>query len=163
VVEPADDNPGVIAPPPLIAAATLIIGLILDQIAPAFILTVLVSFRVRPVIGILLIGAGAALAIVAERTFRRIGTNVPPWKPTLNLAVGGVYAHVRNPMYVGMGLIIAGLAIVFASDWTLFLLVPAALMLHFGVVLREEKYLEAKFGDTYRRYRERVPRYGWPS
>ena len=50
-----------------------------------------------------------------------------------------------------------------ASDWTLVLLVPAALILHFGVVTREERYLEAKFGESYRTYMSKVPRYGLPS
>jgi protein-S-isoprenylcysteine O-methyltransferase Ste14 len=69
----------------------------------------------------------------------------------------------RNPMYVGGVLIIAGLAIGLGSDWTLIMLVPTAAVLHYGVVLREERYLERKFGAAYREYREAVSRYGWPS
>jgi protein-S-isoprenylcysteine O-methyltransferase Ste14 len=65
-------------------------------------------------------------------------------------------------MYVGLGLLVAGIAIALASDWTLVMLVPAALVLHFGVVLREERYLAAKFGEDYLDYKARVPRYGWP-
>jgi protein-S-isoprenylcysteine O-methyltransferase Ste14 len=57
---------------------------------------------------------------------------------------------------------IVGIAIVFASEWMLLILIPAAAVLHFGVVLREERYLELRFGDEYRRYRQAVPRYGWP-
>ena len=53
-------------------------------------------------------------------------------------------------MYVGLALIVAGLGIALASDWTLVMLVPAMLLIHFGVVEREERYLEAKFGDAYR-------------
>ena len=41
-------------------------------------------------------------------------------------------------------------------------MLPAAAVMHVGVVKREERYLESMFGDAYRRYRERVPRYGWP-
>jgi protein-S-isoprenylcysteine O-methyltransferase Ste14 len=58
-----------------------------------------------------------------------------------------------------MILFLAGLAIALGSDWMLVLVVPAALILHFGVVKREERYLEAKFGESYRAYMERVPRY----
>jgi protein-S-isoprenylcysteine O-methyltransferase Ste14 len=65
-------------------------------------------------------------------------------------------------MYVGLGLIIGGIGIALASDWILVMLVAAALILHFGVVLREERYLAAKFGAAYTRYCEAVPRYGWP-
>jgi protein-S-isoprenylcysteine O-methyltransferase Ste14 len=65
-------------------------------------------------------------------------------------------------MYVGLGSLVAGIGVGFASDWTLVLLVPAALVIHYGVVLREEAYLVRKFGETYRRYKDAVPRYGWP-
>jgi protein-S-isoprenylcysteine O-methyltransferase Ste14 len=63
-------------------------------------------------------------------------------------------------MYVALILIVAGIAIALGSDWTLVLLVPAALILHFGVVRREERYLAEKFGETYHAYMRRVPRYG---
>jgi protein-S-isoprenylcysteine O-methyltransferase Ste14 len=64
-------------------------------------------------------------------------------------------------MYVGMGLAVLGIVVGFAFEWTLVALIVGALVMHFGVVLREERYLERKFGDEYRRYKESVPRYGW--
>jgi protein-S-isoprenylcysteine O-methyltransferase Ste14 len=64
-------------------------------------------------------------------------------------------------MYLALGLGILAIAFVAASDWTLLMLVPFALLIHFGVVLREERYLRAKFGEEYRRYSERAPRYVW--
>ncbi len=156
------DNPGVIAPPPLIAGATVLLGLILDWVLPAYILIIVLPLEARIVVGVLLIGGGAWLAIMAERAFKAVDTNVPPWKPSLNLAASGPYHYMRNPMYVGTALTIAGIGVALASDWTLVLLVPAGLLLHYGVVLREERYLEAKFGDDYRRFKAAVPRYGWP-
>jgi protein-S-isoprenylcysteine O-methyltransferase Ste14 len=65
-------------------------------------------------------------------------------------------------MYVGGILFLAGLAILLASDWMLVLTIVFAAVLHFGAVRREERYLELKFGNAYRQYRDRVPRYGWP-
>jgi protein-S-isoprenylcysteine O-methyltransferase Ste14 len=59
-------------------------------------------------------------------------------------------------------LFLAGLAVLLASDWMLVMTIVFVPVIHFGVVKREERYLEAKFGDTYRRYKESVPRYGWP-
>jgi protein-S-isoprenylcysteine O-methyltransferase Ste14 len=156
------DNPGVIAPPPLIAGATVLLGLILDWVLPAYILAIILPIEARIVIGVLLVAGGAWLAFAAERAFKAAGTNVPPWKPALNLAASGPYQYMRNPMYVGTALIVAGIGIALASDWTLVLLLPAGLLLHYGVVLREERYLEAKFGDGYRRFKLAVPRYGWP-
>jgi protein-S-isoprenylcysteine O-methyltransferase Ste14 len=156
------DIPGVIVPPPVIALAALLLGLSLDWLLGSYLLWLLLGFGLRLFLGIVLIAGGAALLSLAARLFTRLGTNIPPWKPATALATDGVYRYLRNPMYVGMGLVTAGLALPLASDWTLVLLVPAALLLHYGVVLREERYLERKFGDAYRRYKERVPRYGWP-
>jgi protein-S-isoprenylcysteine O-methyltransferase Ste14 len=59
-------------------------------------------------------------------------------------------------------MMLAGFAVAFASDWTLVMTVVFALVIHFGVVKREERYLEIKFGNAYRSYMLRVPRYGWP-
>jgi len=162
VVEDVVDNPGVIAWPPAIAMATVVLGLALDWLAPVYVLTVVFFFWTRVVIGIAIIAVGLALAAVGDRTFRAIGTNVHPSQPALRLATSGIYSHLRNPMYVGLILMVVGVGIAFASDWTLVLAVPAALVLHHGVVLREERYLERKFGEDYRRYMASVPRYGWP-
>jgi protein-S-isoprenylcysteine O-methyltransferase Ste14 len=156
------DTAGVIAPPPLIALAALLLGLALDWLMPAFLLTVLLTLDVRIVLGVLLAAVGGALAIAGRNTFVRNRTAVNPYRASSALVVSGIYDYVRNPMYVGLAFLLAGLGIGFASDWTLVMLVVAALVIHFGVVKREERYLEAKFGDAYRQYRARVPRYGIP-
>ena len=156
------DNPGVIVPPPLIALATLLLGLALDWLTQTFVLRVLLTFYERLVVGALLVAAGGVFVVVGAGTFRALGTNIPPWQPSLKLATSGIYAWLRNPMYVGLGLLTAGFGIALASDWTLVLLLPAGILLHRYVVLREESYLEETFGDAYRQYKKRVPRYGWP-
>jgi protein-S-isoprenylcysteine O-methyltransferase Ste14 len=158
----ADDTASIIAPPPLIALAAVLIGVALDWLLPAYFLVLLLSLEVRIVLGLLLVAAGAALGISARGGFVRAGTKVNPYKPSRALVTTGVYAHVRNPMYVGMAFIVAGVGIALASDWTLVMLAGAALTVHFGVVEREEAYLAAKFGEPYRQYMLDVPRYGWP-
>ena len=156
------DTAGVIAPPPLLAATAILLGLLLDWLAPAYVLTVLLTAAERIVIGVVLMAAGAALAVPAIRAFRSVGTHVEPWKPALVLATTGIYGYVRNPMYVGLTLLLVGLGIALASDWMLVMTVAFGMTIHFGVVLREERYLEAKFGEPYRQYKARVPRYGVP-
>jgi protein-S-isoprenylcysteine O-methyltransferase Ste14 len=156
------DTAGVIAPPPLIALATLVIGVVGDWLLPLNALASVLNWPARIGIGAVLLLAGGVLVVVGEQAFKQVGTNVKPWRPSLALATTGIYAHLRNPMYVGAMLILTGLAAALASDWMVILLLPTALLLHFGVVRREERYLEAKFGEDYRRYKASVPRYGWP-
>ncbi|MBZ0140294.1 MAG: isoprenylcysteine carboxylmethyltransferase family protein [Pseudorhodoplanes sp.] len=162
MARPVRDNPGVICPPPLIPLAALAGGLVLDWLVPAHLLQILFGLPTRLVAGGVLVVAGFALMLAGSRAFAAARTNIPPWKPALALVTEGVYAYVRNPMYVGFGFVTAGLALALASDWTLALMVPAAIVLHRGVVLREERYLEGKFGAPYRAYKAAVPRYGWP-
>jgi protein-S-isoprenylcysteine O-methyltransferase Ste14 len=128
-------------------------------VSSPFMLRGLFGFWTRVVFGGILIAGGLILASLAIRNFRQAATNVEPWKPSVTLVTTGIYGLMRNPMYTAMMVFIAGIAIALGSDWTLVLVVPAALILHFGVVKREERYLEAKFGDSYREYTRRVPRY----
>jgi protein-S-isoprenylcysteine O-methyltransferase Ste14 len=161
-VNDVHDTAGVIAPPPLIALAALVLGLLLDRLLPAYVLTVLLSLPERIVIGAILLAVSAGLAIPALLAFRAAGTHVEPWKPSSAVVTDGIFAWLRNPMYVGLIVGLAGLSLLLASDWTLVMTAIVAPVLHFGVVKREERYLEAKFGDAYRGYKARVPRYGWP-
>tara|TARA_B100000029_G_C16889668_1_gene709866 strand:- start:330 stop:521 length:192 start_codon:yes stop_codon:yes gene_type:complete len=62
-------------------------------------------------------------------------------------------------MYVAASLLYAGTAILLALPWTLVFLIPCLVVLHYGVIAREERYLEHKFGDTYRDYKSRVRRW----
>lgn len=154
------DNAGVIAPPPLIALATLLLGLLLDWLLPVYVLATLLGLWWRGFLGGLIVATGAALGIGGRQRFVEAGTNVNPWKPATQLATAGVYRYVRNPMYVGLMLMVGGFGIAFASDWALVLLVPMALVVRNGVVLREERYLERKFGEEYLSYKASVPRWG---
>ena len=158
----ARDNAGVIAPPPLLALAVVVIGLALDWLLPAYVLSLLLSLEDRIVIGVLLIAVGLGLAMSALGTFRSARTHAEPWKPSTALVTEGIFKWLRNPMYVGGISILAGLAILLASDWMLVMTIVFGPVIHFGVVKREERYLAAKFGEPYRHYLSKVPRYGWP-
>jgi protein-S-isoprenylcysteine O-methyltransferase Ste14 len=125
---------------------------------PSFILRGILGFG-RLVIAVIFIVPGMAMAIVAWHSFVQAGTDVEPWKPSLRLVTEGIFAWMRNPMYVGLIRLLAGLAVALGSDWALVLVLPAALILHFGVVKREERYLAAKFGESYQTYMSQVPRY----
>ena len=102
-----------------------------------------------------------ALALFAWAivTMTRAGSNVPTNLPTTIIVESGPYRFTRNPIYLCMFLGLIGLAIAFDNLWLLMTLVPFALVIRFGVVAREEGYLERKFGDVYRGYRSRVRRW----
>jgi protein-S-isoprenylcysteine O-methyltransferase Ste14 len=156
------DTAGVIAPPPLLALAAVLLGLALDWLLPGGVLTTVLAPWVRFPIAAVLLGAGATLGLFAVYGFRQAGTHVEPWKPSTALVTGGVFGRLRNPMYVGLTLMLAGLAVLLASDWMLVTTMIFVPVIHFGVVRREERYLEKKFGEAYRSYKAGVPRYGWP-
>ena len=100
-----------------------------------------------------------ALFAWAIATMTRAGSNVPTNLPTITIDETGPYRFTRNPIYLGMFLGLVGLAIAFDNLWLLAMLVPFTLAIRYGVVAREEAYLERKFGDAYRQYRARVRRW----
>jgi protein-S-isoprenylcysteine O-methyltransferase Ste14 len=156
------DTAGVIAPPPLIAVGVVLLALALDKLSPVGLAGAVFPRSVRFAVATALIAFAAWPMTRALLRFRFAGTPPEPWKPTSALVVRGIYKRTRNPMYQAFGLFALGLAFAFASDW-LFLLLPfGALVIHFGVVRREERYLADKFGEDYRDYCAKVPRYGWP-
>jgi protein-S-isoprenylcysteine O-methyltransferase Ste14 len=110
-------------------------------------------------IGGAVFSVGFVLAIWAITTIRRAGTRVETYKPTTAIVENGPYRFTRNPIYLGMFLGQAGLAIGFNSAWILATLVPFYFVIRFGVIAREEAYLEHKFGEVYLAYKSRVRRW----
>jgi protein-S-isoprenylcysteine O-methyltransferase Ste14 len=102
---------------------------------------------------------GFALAALSMRRFRVAGTSVVPGEPSTALVTTGPYAVTRNPIYIGFVLAYFGLAIMLTSLWIVALLIPVLFILQRGVVEREEAYLERQFGEAYRKYKARVPRW----
>ena len=92
-------------------------------------------------------------------SFRKAGTNVQTSEPTTAVVERGPYGFSRNPIYSGMFLALTGLSIGFNSLWVLAMLVPFYLVIRYGVVAREEAYLERKFGKVYLDYKARVRRW----
>ena len=100
------------------------------------------------------------MPVTARRAFHEAETNIRPDKPTTAIITSGLYAHTRNLIYQGAAVALLGFALMLGSNWILLLMLHMLLLL-FGVVLREERYLERKFGEAYRHYKATVPRYGW--
>lgn len=149
------DAPAVIAPPPLILLGHVVLGLALDWLWPAPLLPPAIQYA----LGAALIALAGALAGAAIFRFLRAGTNVPTRRPATALVVAGPYRFSRNPIYVGMIVLLLGIGIMVDGVWIVALAVPFALVLRYGVIAREERYLEAKFGEAYRAYRAGVRRW----
>lgn len=145
----------VAAPPPVIFGSALALGLGLGALLER-------SERARIVargIGVVAIIGGATLGAGTIAALKAVGTNLDPYKPTTALATSGAFRLTRNPGYVGATSIYIGIALL-ARSVPAFVFLPVALaLMDSGVVDREERYLEKKFGDAYRAYRAKVPRW----
>jgi protein-S-isoprenylcysteine O-methyltransferase Ste14 len=149
------DHAGVVAPPPLIYGVALAVGLGLHFLWP---LPVHGAPGIR-LVGLLLAALGLAFAASGVRELRRWGTNVDPRRPATSLVRTGPYRYSRNPAYVGLTGLFAGIALALNSFWLILMLVPTLVVMSRGVISREERYMEEKFGEAYLDYKRSVRRW----
>jgi protein-S-isoprenylcysteine O-methyltransferase Ste14 len=149
------DNPRVRFPPPLFFALALLVAYVLNRLWP---LPVGGSAVVDGLAAALCVAA-VALSVSGVAMFRRSGTSVVPVRPASALVVSGPYRFTRNPMYVGLTMLTAGLALFMNTWWPILLLAPVLLAVQRFVVLREEAYLTRRFGEDYVAYMRRVRRW----
>jgi len=102
---------------------------------------------------------GLTCAILAERRFHAAGTPVPPTRPTNALVFDGIYRYTRNPMYLGMTLVLVGLGLAANQLWFLLAAPFAVYAVTKLAIEREEAYLERKFGAPYSTYKQNVRRW----
>ena len=152
----SQDNAGVILPPPLLylAAVIALVGLRWLWPAPIFAASTFALYA-----GVILSIAALALGLWAVITLRRAGTNVDPRKTSTAMVAAGPFGFTRNPIYVGFTLLFLGITLALNCWWGLALLVPTLVVMHVGVIRREEYYLEKKFAADYLRYKYNVSRY----
>jgi protein-S-isoprenylcysteine O-methyltransferase Ste14 len=150
------DRPNVVIHPPIAWALAFVVGLAVGWLYPLRFVPTSVS---RAWIGGGVFAIGLVLAIWAIATMRKAGTRIKTNKPTTTIVASGPYGVTRNPIYIGMFLGQTGLAIGFDNLWILATLVPFYLVIRYGVIFREEVYLERKFGAVYLGYKSRVRRW----
>jgi protein-S-isoprenylcysteine O-methyltransferase Ste14 len=149
------DNPGVLAPPPLIYAGALAAGLLANRRYHMPIL----PRRIARTLGWPLVACGLAVGFLGSREMRRAETTLDPRKPATTIVTGGPFRYTRNPLYLSMTLIYGGISAL-ANALLPVLLLPIVLrLMRRGVIEREERYLERKFGDEYIEYKVRTPRW----
>jgi protein-S-isoprenylcysteine O-methyltransferase Ste14 len=155
MTDSTQDNPGVVAPPPLIYAGALAIGLFVHRFFPV---------KFLPGAGARLLGRvctviSGMLAISAFLEMRRAGTHVDPAQPATALVTQGPFRLTRNPLYLSLTLLYAGIALMVNSLWAIVLLPGALIVIRYGVINREERYLERTFGEQYLSYKAKVRRW----
>jgi protein-S-isoprenylcysteine O-methyltransferase Ste14 len=149
------DSAGVIAPPPLIFGVPLAAALYEDT---SHHLPVM-SPRFGMIIGAVLILVALVIIAASFAQFARAHTAVMPYNPTTTIVESWPYSFTRNPIYLGLAIVYIGIAILFNSLWPFLLLPLVILVMHRGVIEREERYLEGKFGSDYLDYESRVRRW----
>ena len=149
------DHAGVAFHPPLLLAASLGVGFLLRWIAPLSVLPSTAFVMIGPAIVALAFG----IFFWAVVTMLRGHASIPTNKPTDAIVAGGPFRFSRNPIYFSMILLHIGIGAWTKSLWFFVLAAPSVALLTWGVILREEQYLERKFGDEYLSYKSRVRRW----
>ncbi|HEY5623316.1 MAG TPA: isoprenylcysteine carboxylmethyltransferase family protein [Gammaproteobacteria bacterium] len=151
----ARQSEGLVTPPPLIYLGFILIGVGLNYQWPwSFIIGI-----ARYVLGVATIVVSIAIFVWVLTMFSSARTSVDHRKPTTALITSGPFRYSRNPIYVSMTLLSAGIAVVTSNFWILLMTLPAVITVHFLVILREEAFLKEKFGDRYLQYCASVRRW----
>ena len=148
-------GPDVVAPPPLLYAAPLVGGLLLDRLLP---LPSLPRGLTRP-LGLAALAGGLTLTGWAVSTMARAGTPIDVREAPTRLVTGGPFQHSRNPVYIGLAAIYTGIALLTRARWPLLFLPGVLATIDRGVIEREERFLRRAFGEEYGRYLRRVRRW----
>jgi protein-S-isoprenylcysteine O-methyltransferase Ste14 len=151
------DGAAVRFPPPFVPLIALGLGIVAHLWLLPWSIPLANSVRVGA--AVLLLGAGMALMLSAFGLFRRTGQDAKPWESTPEIISTGIYRFTRNPMYVSMGLLQAGIGVALANGWVVLLVPVVWVVIYFIAIRHEEAYLERKFGDVYSDYKRSVRRW----
>jgi protein-S-isoprenylcysteine O-methyltransferase Ste14 len=141
--------------PPMIFLGAVLLSVVLNRAIPV---ARFLEFPVR-YLGVPVILLGGLFAVLPARAFDRAGTTVRPFQESSTLITGGLNRTSRNPMYLGMVLILLGFDIVLGSVAPFLILPIFMILLTRKFIRHEEAMLEARFGDEYREYKRRVRRW----
>jgi protein-S-isoprenylcysteine O-methyltransferase Ste14 len=155
------DTARAVARPPFLFLVAVLLGFVTDHLLqlPVPISRIGLTHWISAIIAGLLIFIGIAVFAAGIRNFSSAETAVQGTMPARALVTTGIHGWSRNPIYLGMFLIYIGIGLVVRSPWILILTLPLAVTMRYGVVAREEAYLDRRFGDAYRDYKARVRRW----
>lgn len=146
---------GAHTPPPVLYSGMLLIGVLLNRLFPLPFL----PRRLSRIVGATMVIGGQIMGIASLRTLRKAGNSPRPDVPVRELVEEGPYSYSRNPLYLSMAMTYAGIAALANARWAVLLLPAVLTAINQGMVRREERYLEERFGDRYRNYKTRVRRW----
>ena len=152
----ADKNhPKIIAPPPLISLVSLLLGIGIHYYYPIHFIAPLARYP----LGFGILTLSLFLAIWSVKQFRVMNTPVSPYKSSKGIITSGPFRFTRNPLYLVLSILQIGIAILLDNLWAGLTTILAFLLFHYGVVLREEKYLFEIFGEEFLKYKRSVRRW----
>jgi protein-S-isoprenylcysteine O-methyltransferase Ste14 len=155
----ASNASNVVIRPPVLFLLALAAGLLADRWIVPLDLVPGVRWLTRQWMAGAIIVAGVAVVVDCVRRFRRAGTRVQTSQPSTAIVESGLYRYSRNPIYLGLSCIHLGVAVADNNAWLPLLLLPVLVVLRYGVIAREEAYLERRFGTRYAAYKARVRRW----
>ena len=151
------DGAAVLFPPPFVPLIALALGVVGHLwLLP---LSLPMAGVLRVGVAVLLVGLGLGLMAAAFGMFRSTGQDPKPWESTPEIISTGIYRHTRNPMYVSMGLLQAGIGVALANGWVVLLVPVTWIVIYLTAIRHEEAYLENKFGSVYTDYKASVRRW----
>ncbi|MGH0032290.1 MAG: methyltransferase family protein [Myxococcota bacterium] len=150
------DHANIVALPPVLYLGALVAGLLTESAVGGAIPG---PDLLRWIAGGLAVAAGSVGSVLCTRRFEDAGQDKSPFSPTTTLVTDGLYARSRNPAYVSLTVVYVGLALLLDNPWMLAFLLPVLVLMHYGVILREEHYLALKFGEEYVDYQAKVRRW----
>lgn len=156
-MEPSKDHPGIYLPPPVIYITTFLAAILLQRWLP--VINAFFHTAASNILGWVVVTGGLVFLSPALRQFFRTSNTLVTIKPANTLQTTGIYSMSRNPMYVGLTFLYAGLSFLSGNWWNFILLPFLILLVQEYVIKREEEYLVRRFGQVYLDYRSKVRRW----
>ena len=152
------DGANVKSPPPVYYLVGVILGILLNRFVYHLPITEGLSYG-RIAVGAALLLMGFYMFFAAVSWFRKTEQDPEPWKPTPSIITQGIYRYSRNPIYLGVGLVMTGIGFLLNNFWILLLSIIVLIIIYRIAIIPEEKYLEEKFGEEYLAYKRKVRRW----
>ena len=127
----------------------------MDYFRPVTVLPASVQY----IAGFAIIALSGVIVVSAVLQFRKVSTSFSTFEPATHLVTRGPYRLSRNPGYLALSLLYVGIGVAADNLWIVAGLVPILIVMHYGVIFREEQYLERAFGEEYLQYKASVRRW----